>query len=317
MLKKGVMKMNLSFIDLFAGCGGFSLGFRNAGLNENGFVEFWHPAINTHSANFPDALHIGTDITKIADSKISKFSGKADVIIGGPPCQGFSIAGNRDSKDSRNSLFMEFVRFCRIIQPKIFVFENVIGLLSMRTASGEPVKRIIRDEFSKIGYSISAQILNAENYGVPQSRQRVIFIGNRMGKENIFPKPEKSCISVRQAIGNLPFYEIPEIQHVCEPLHGKVKKIAPFLKENEYVYNWKSSNYRTEWNNCSHTLTKSGRYLHPRFNRYLSVREHARLSSFPDSFKFCGSLQEMYGQIGNAVPPKLAEAIAKSIKAML
>ena len=168
-------------IDLFAGCGGLSLGFEMAGFNIPLAIEIDEWASETYEKNHPSTEVLMGDITKIIDLEniISKDDLPIDGIIGGPPCQGFSLSGNRDKKDPRNSLFMEFVRFVKYFKPKFFVMENVTGILSMKTKDNQLVKDIILSEYDAAGYNVKICKLNAAEYGVPQKRERVFFIGIR------------------------------------------------------------------------------------------------------------------------------------------
>lgn len=301
----------MKFIDLFAGCGGMSKGFELAGFECVGFVEFWQPAIDTHLNNCPGVL-IGKDITQIKDEEIEKYAGKVDLICGGPPCQGFSMAGKRDPKDPRNKLFLEFVRFLNIIKPKFFVMENVVGIASMKDADGNSVFNEIMRCFDKIGYKVEVKVLDSSNYGVPERRRRAIFIGNNQGKKNEFPG-FKEKIFLKEVL-NLPYVENEEIQHIYEKKDKKNNYKFSHVKEGENYGSFKSSNKKLKMDNFACTITKGGRYIHPVYNRFISVREAARIQSFPDDFKFSGSINNMYAQIGNAVPVKMAEAIGEKIK---
>ena len=180
----------MKIIDLFSGCGGFSLGFQMENFKPCLAVEIDRWASETYSYNHPKIPVLTKDIRKIDPKKLNL--NKIDGIIGGPPCQGFSLSGNRDTKDPRNSLFIDFVRFVKILQPKFFVMENVKGLLSMKTKKNLLVKDIILEEFNKIKYNVSLQVLTSANYGVPQVRERVFFIGVRedlpFDKNKLIPK---------------------------------------------------------------------------------------------------------------------------------
>ena len=205
----------MNIIDLFAGCGGLSTGFEMAGFNIPVAIEKDEWASETYRVNHPNTKVITEDITKIADPKSLIPDGiNIDGIIGGPPCQGFSLSGKRDPKDPRNSLFMDFVRFIKEINPKFFMMENVPGILSMKTASNEYVCDLILDEYDKAGYNARYKILNAAEYGVPQSRTRVIFIGIRKDinfkPDELYPEGflfgEKQ-ITIDDAIMDLPQIE--------------------------------------------------------------------------------------------------------------
>lgn len=184
-------------IDLFSGVGGFTLGMALGGYNVVGHVEFDKIALKTYELNAPhcgfsNSELIGRDITKISDEQILAFGrkhGKLHSIVGGPPCQGFSTSGKRDPKDPRNSLFIHFVRFVRLLQPSHFLMENVPGMRNMKTASGENCLEIIVRAFREVGYKVDWRILNAANYGVPQTRRRIFIMGNNNDEINRFPFP--------------------------------------------------------------------------------------------------------------------------------
>lgn len=202
----------MKVIDLFAGCGGLSLEFEMAGFEIPVAVEIDAWASETYKNNHPDTKVITEDITKVVNlDTILDEPTVIDGIIGGPPCQGFSLSGNRDKRDPRNSLFMEFVRFVKYFNPKFFVMENVTGLLSMKTIANEYVKDIILKEFRLAGYRVEIFVLNSAEHGVPQTRKRVFFIGLREDIpyeiEKIEPKGwlfGEEQISIEQAIMDLP-----------------------------------------------------------------------------------------------------------------
>jgi len=183
-------------VDLFSGAGGFTLGLA-PNYNIVGHVECDKWALETYELNVPhcgfgQSELICRDITKISDDEIAAFGnrhGKISLIVGGPPCQGFSTSGKRDPKDPRNSLFIHFLRFVKIIGPECFIMENVPGMKSMKTAKGESCFEIILNSFKKIGYNVDWRILNACNYGVPQSRRHIFIMGTNNGKMPIFPLP--------------------------------------------------------------------------------------------------------------------------------
>src|SRR3989344_7613059 len=196
--------MKPKVIDLFAGCGGFSYGFAKAGFEVVGFVEMWKPAIETFVKNHPHAQHLGHDITKIKNNELEKFKGKVDLIIGGPPCQGFSMAGKRNPKDDRNQLYKEFLRFVKIIEPNIIVMENVKGILSMNDKGNERIINKIVNEFIKNNYFVSYKLLNSSDYGVPQNRERVVIIAKNLA---LFPKEKNKKINTLESIRGLPYEE--------------------------------------------------------------------------------------------------------------
>lgn len=203
----------MNIIDLFAGCGGLSLGFEMAGFNIPLAIEKDEWASETYKKNHPSTKVITGDITEISDLEnlIKKENLSIDGIIGGPPCQGFSLSGNRDKNDPRNSLFMEFVRFVKFFKPKFFVMENVTGILSMKTKDNQNVKDLILSEYDKTGYNVQIYKLNAAEYGVPQSRLRIVFIGIRkdlpFDNKKLAPVPflfGENQVTIEQAIMDLP-----------------------------------------------------------------------------------------------------------------
>lgn len=221
----------MNIIDLFAGCGGLSLGFEMAGFNIPLAIEKDEWASETYKRNHPNTNVITGDITKIHDLDLILNNDICiDGIIGGPPCQGFSLSGNRDKNDPRNSLFMEFVRFVKFYKPRFFVMENVTGILSMKTKENKDVKDLILDEYHSAGYNVKICKLNAAEYGVPQSRIRVVFIGIRndieFNEENISPTPflfGEEQITIEQAIMDLPQINsgegMEEMDYIEEPMN--------------------------------------------------------------------------------------------------
>ncbi len=301
----------MKVIDLFAGCGGFSYGFQKEGFEILGFVEVWPPAITTYLQNHPKADHLGTDIAKVRDEVISRFSGEVEIIVGGPPCQGFSIAGKRDPKDQRNQLYKEYLRFVRIIKPKYVIMENVIGLLSMKCIDNERVISKIIHDLIQLGYFVSYQVLNSFDYGVAQKRKRLILIAKKL---DLFPSPQSKKKTVRDVIRNLPEDEIDLNGHLSFNMSKDTLKKIKRLDEGEKIGNFGTARQRLVYDKPSKTIVTKPIYIHPIYNRFLTPRELARIQSFPDSFEFCGSKTSMVKQIGNAVPPLMAQAIAKKIK---
>lgn len=237
----------MNVIDLFAGCGGLSTGFEMAGYKIPLAVEKDEWASETYKKNHKNTKVVTEDITQVLDldSLLPKKNIKIDGIIGGPPCQGFSLSGNRDKKDPRNSLFMEFVRFVKHFQPKFFVMENVTGILSMQTKSGQLVKDVILSEYDAAGYNVEIFILNAAEFGVPQSRIRVFFIGLRKDipydRDRLEPKGflfGDDQITIEQAIMDLPQISAgegkEEAEYPCEPKNEYQKWVREGSKA---VYN--------------------------------------------------------------------------------
>ncbi len=396
-------KKKFRVISLFSGAGGMDLGFINAGFDIVWANDFFKEAVESYKKNVDDRIVYG-DITKIPSSEMPD---DIDLVIGGFPCQGFSIANTKRSmKDERNFLYKEMLRVIDDKKPKFFVAENVKGILSMKKGK---VFEMIKKDFKKLGYNVDAKLLNAAEYGIPQARERVVIIGNRIGVKNPYPKPThwvdskkyeskkglKDPITVEETIGFLSdvrlsdkpitldngmvIYNHMAATNVYDKFWGrkyKVKQedICDYLKmwrdkagyttkkvddyfgykytaghwfrkdnhsgsipkpsdwwelkkilgfDNKYdkkvttmvekEIKFEQSLRITNWNRPSDTITATSPEIHVNRERRLSARECAMLQTFPMDYEFVGSLNVIYRQIGNAVPVKLAEQIAKGI----
>jgi DNA (cytosine-5)-methyltransferase 1 len=348
---------NPTAIALFAGCGGMSLGFKWAGFNLLGHVELDPAARETYHANFLGSRCLGTDIRDVSDEVVRGWReefGTVSVLFGGPPCQGFSLAGKRDSDDPRNELYREFARVARTLRPEYVVLENVRLMTSMKSRSGDVMPSAIMDCFGESGYQLISKSLNARNYGVPQFRERVFFVGIRddLGTkmdlsfplethgeseiESLFSPLIKPYLTFRNATSDLERLESGE-RSLSDPLHFAVehpKHIILMLQnvpEGSSAHNNEdpnlrpSSGYNTtykrlRWDEPSSTISTNfgmisgSRNVHPSCTRSLTIREAARCQSFPDDFKFAGRLGDIRRLIGNAVPPLLAKSIAEHIR---
>ena len=308
---------NYGVVDLFAGAGGMSLGFRQSGYKILSAVELVEVAADTHHLNFPDSHIFCGDIAEYQPLKyVSKKSVR--VVVGGPPCQGFSVAGKRDPNDPRNKLFREFVRVVGELKPDYFVMENVPGILTMQ--KGE-VAQAILEAFDEIGYStVSIAVLETATLGVPQLRSRAIFIGNAKGRPNPFPAPildKSNFIPIEAAISDLPSdTPIPEINHEWTRHSKKFIERISKVKPGESLYPTFLDAYKRQYLGVPSMTIKEnhgGTHIHPTLNRCISAREMARLQSFPDDFIFTGSMKKAMWQIGNAVAPLMAQAIGKAL----
>ena len=304
-------------VDLFAGAGGMSLGFQQAGFKIMSAVEVVDIAAETHHLNFPDShVHCGD----IAEYDPLDYVSKKDiqVVVGGPPCQGFSVAGKRDPNDPRNKLFREFVRVVDVLRPNYFVMENVPGILTMQKGK---VAEAILEAFAEIGYtSVSIAVLETATLGVAQLRSRAIFIGNAKGLPNPFPAPileKNEFIPIEDVISDLPSdVPIPEINHEWTKHSKKFIERISKVKPGESLYPTFLDAYKRQYLGVPSMTIKEnhgGTHIHPTLNRCISAREMARLQSFPDSFIFAGSMKKAMWQIGNAVAPLMAEAIGKAL----
>ncbi|MFV9830530.1 hypothetical protein A4A36_10925 [Bacillus subtilis] len=397
--------MRYKALDLFSGCGGLSEGFLQAGYDVAVSIEIDEKACETQRKNHPETIIIQGDLTELSPQQLEQETqiSNYDLIIGGPPCQGFSTIGTRlgtsdfgeFGEDPRNSLYKEFVKYVRYYQPKMFLMENVPGLYTMQDGA---IRENIENDFSHddpegryVGYRVTSTILRAVEFGVPQKRERVFFVGVRNDFEGIdfqFPEPflnDDDFYTVRDAIGDLPALGVRDGEnktiHQIEPnsfltmlnenafnlrrdnnyeegyIYNHLsrynnprdreifRRLAPFQKLRELnldeiaeylrangfqelpvrLRNGFDDFYRKlDWERPSPTiiahLHKDGlAFIHPDGGqaRSLSIREAARLQSFPDNFIFQGSQSHMFKQIGNAVPPMLAYHLANALREIL
>lgn len=335
MKTQGQTIKTLKYIDLFSGAGGFSLGFDRSGFQNIFSVDIQKDFCKTYKANFPSHTLIEEDITKLSNEKIISLThdNQVDVVIGGPPCQGFSIAGNIGRKfidDPRNRLFQEFVRVVKVTNPKYFVMENVARLY---THNKHLTRKEIIADFNKLGYTVECKILNSADYGVPQVRKRVIFIGSRVTQTILFPEiSHTEHTTVEDALRNLPKLKSGEVSTMLN--HKAMNHTQQMLDKMAFIKDGegrekipenlrpKSGDVRKyiKYNSSKPSITVTGdmrKVFHPWQNRALTVRELARLQTFPDDFEFKSTSIAQQQQVGNAVPPLMAEAIAKTIKKML
>lgn len=375
-------------IDLFSGAGGVTLGLLGAGYRIALSSDINASCARTHARNFPDIPFVHGDIHSLTSSRIRRLAGlragELDLLVGGPPCQGFSIIGTRDLDDPRNGLFREFMRLARELRPKAVVIENVTGLA---TLEGGAVLAEIGREFTRAGYEIDCAELLAAQYGVPQMRWRMFFIGWRkdLGFRGGFPAPthgragigdlvpnrtisgdqSEGFVTIADAIGDLPPIAAGAVgdryqgrpftlyqkamraglkgelyNHYAPKLSPQNMKRIEHLKPGE---DWRSLPFdmlppgmqralrkdhtrrfrRMEWGGVARAIItrfrdpKSGEYIHPDQDRTISIREAARIQSYPDWFAFEGGYSDQYEQVGNAVPPLLARAVAAEVRAVL
>lgn len=337
----------LRVIDLFCGIGGFSYGFEMTKKFEVVVgADIWDVALNTFKTNHKKTLLIHEDLTKMDEHYWDKYKGTIDVIIAGPPCQGFSMSGKRQIGDKRNSLFEEVVRITSVVQPKYVVIENVVGLLSMTNNEGDDIKELIKKELNALGYNVEYKVLNAAEYGVPQARKRVVFLISK-NYPLVYPKPmltEDKFITVGDALGNVdpdgdyyleaktPYQKLMKGKTSFIYNHERRQSNALVTKRMSHIPeggNWKdipkelgtgggvhSNAYkRLDSSKPSVTIKHAAKamIIHPWRNRILTVREVARLQSFDDDFVLTGSGSDQHQQLANAVPPLLGKAIAEQI----
>jgi DNA (cytosine-5)-methyltransferase 1 len=339
----------MKIIDLFSGIGGLSLGFEWAGFEPVVAVDLWSDAIKTYNYNRTSKVGIVQDISSFNNQVLPEILKKNSIngVIGGPPCQGFSTVGTRDVNDPRNHLYLEFYKTVKISKPDFFVLENVRGMLTLN--NGEFVKDLLK-RFGSLGYNIEYKLLNAADFGVPQNRHRVFFVGVKRKKFE-FPETKKNPISSLDGISDLPgladknqkkYKTVAQNEYQSfmrqnsksilnhdftlhsqqtvdviklVPDGGNIKSLPP---EYWNIRKYNKAFERMSSNKPSNTIDTGHRnYFHFCENRIPTVRESARIQSFPDNFEILGTKGSQYKQVGNAVPPLLANEIANQIKKIL
>jgi DNA (cytosine-5)-methyltransferase 1 len=305
-------------ISTFAGCGGSSLGYKLAGFRELLAVEWDQNAVDTFRLNFPGVPVYHGDIAALTGAECMKLAGigpgELDVLDGSPPCQGFSTAGKRKFDDPRNSLFKEFARLLNELQPRVFVMENVTGM----------VKGCMKQAYLAIvatlracGYRVKGEVLNAMYYNVPQSRERVIIIGvrNDLGIEPSHPNPQTKPMTIREAWLDVPVETPPKLS----PKLASIIPRIPVWGDGGDVLGAYFSTKRLSFDQPSRTICKGNVgsracFVHPSEHRAITGAEVKRIASFPDDFEFVGGYKMLIERIGNSVPPNLMRAIAEHVR---
>jgi DNA (cytosine-5)-methyltransferase 1 len=340
-----------TFVDLFAGVGGLTLGLERAGFRSLLAVDHWNDAVRTYLRNFSDHAAVVAGVESLSARRLAKLlPERPQWIVGGPPCQGYSTVGKRNRTDPRNRLFLEFHRIVKQLKPDGFVIENVLGLKDMS------FEEEVAAEFENIGYAVEFRVLRAADFGVPQLRRRVVFVGHRSNGHFLFPEEthdNDQRVTVWEAIGDLPAlapgdradrYDKPafsDFQQVMRhpdglltsheasrhpdqlvraishiPDGGNRFDIPEKLQPRSGFHNsYSRLDSRLPAVAVTQNMGKpSGtRCIHPFQHRGLTAREGARLQSFPDTFHFEGGVTSQRLQIANAVPPLLAEAIGLAL----
>ncbi len=336
--------MSLDALDLFSGAGGLHIGFENAGFDIRLCIDNDTLVEKTHKRNFPNIPMISRDINEVSAPDIKKYlkDGQIDVIIGGPPCQGFSTIGKRSSsdpqkryeEDPRNKLVLTYAKLIRELRPKFIVMENVKGILTLQ--NGEYLKNVLK-LLHEAGYAAEYKLINMADYGVPEIRWRVIIIGNRVGMPVKFPPIDHSdnpddhlpawnnCWDVIKDLENLS--DDPEFNHVALKHTPKIIERYKLIPEGGRLPEDKlpPELYRKNFGNTYKRLSRTRPALtmvpgndafpiHPTLNRSLTVREAARIQTFPDNIIFEGNRRQQGHQVGNAVPPMFSKKLANFIK---
>ena len=330
----------LTSIELFSGAGGLALGLERAGFKHIGLVDNYTDACNTVKKNRPKWNVICDDIANVTTKNLQKLfnlkTGELDVLSGGAPCQSFSYAGKRlGLEDTRGTLFYHYAIFLKQLQPKMFLFDNVKGLL---THDGGKTYKTILEVFKEAGYSVQYKVLNAWDYGVAQKRERLITIGIRNDLQDKikfeFPEPHEYKPVLRDILKDVPksdgvlYGEKKQAIFELVPAGGYWRDIDPEIAKDYMKSCWNMGGGRTgilrrlSLDEPSLTVLtspsqKQTERCHPLEARPMNVRENARCQSFPDDWKFCGKVMSQYKQIGNAVPVNLAYEIGKQLKQSL
>jgi DNA (cytosine-5)-methyltransferase 1 len=336
-------KYSLKFIDLFSGAGGLSCGLEYAGHKCLLAVDFDQDAINTFQHNHQNAETYCGDISKLTKSKMNKLIGDqtVDLIAGGPPCQGFSTAGKGNPLDERNSLFMQFVRIVKLLKPNYVLIENVTGMVAKKNK--KHLEKIFKI-FQNLGYNIDIKVISSELYGVPEKRRRTFIQGSKINHKLSFPKELPSLpVTVGEAFKDLKTKEGDILNHDLSEAKitksidlRRIKRIPEGkgirYKKDERAYLTKSLYLGVDWDHVPENrlrqtryqrldsnqpsptiMTHKQSYYHPFENRFLTIREAAKIQSFPNDFFFKGSSVSKWRQIGNAVPPLLAFHLGKEL----
>ena len=335
-------------LDLFCGCGGLSLGFEMAGYDIKLAIDNWEDALVTYRKNHKGTKTLNADLLNLNPQIVEQECDihDIDIIIGGPPCQGFSVAGKRIIDDDRNKLYKSFVRFVEHFKPKAFVMENVPNILSIGDGA---VKEAVLKDFTGLGYNVTFKVLIASDYGTPQNRRRAIFVGLLDGDTFDFPKKSvENPVTTYDALSDLPEDSVEDgksypsqpqsdyqqfiRKNACKLYNHQVtvhtpetQRIIAMVPDGGNYKNlpkemWGLRKVHIAWTRmnsqkpCFTIDTGHRHHFHYRYNRIPTVRESARVQSFPDSFVFYGSKTSQYKQVGNAVPPLMSFAIARQIK---
>ncbi len=357
----------LKVLDLFCGAGGLSWGFEKLGFQIGWALDYWKPATETFKRNHPNTVVYDKDITEVSDDEVRSLFMGAQIVLGGPPCQGFSTAGKRALEDPRNKLVKEFLRVVKILRPMAFVMENVKGFTNFNKGL---LHKELLSQFHSLGYNLAAGVLDAVLFGVPQKRKRFFIVGV-VGKVPELPVPThgfargifdddfRYVVTFNDATSDLPLLSKPgekattyaslpknnyqlSMRNGCKevltlheaPKHGKrMINLIKYIPQGKSAFDimdsipeelrptsgFANSYKRIKLNEPAPTITRnftvpsSANCIHPIANRALTLREGARIQSFPDCYQFVGSFTDKRLLIGNAVPPLLSLAIAHSV----
>jgi DNA (cytosine-5)-methyltransferase 1 len=310
-------------IDLFCGCGGMSKGLTDAGLNVIAGIDIWDKAVESYNKNYHHKAYCA-DLTELPPEKFNELYNKegkeVDILVGGPPCQSFSIAGKRDKNDPRNALFIEYVKYLDYFKPKAFIMENVIGLLSKKTANGENVIDIIMEQLNR-NYNCIINKLYASDFEVPQNRRRTIIIGIRKDLHILPKEPEPIIKSVQYRIAVksilIPKKDVDKKYYLSEKALAGIENKKGVNKEKGYGFGAQMLDFDKPSYTIPARYWKDGYDALVKYNekeiRRLTITELKRIQSFPDNYIIEGSNKDIIMQIGNAVACKFAYYLGKYI----
>jgi DNA (cytosine-5)-methyltransferase 1 len=319
---------SLRVLDLFCGCGGMSLGLKQAGLHVVAGIDIWSVAIQSYQQNHSDHLGICGDLRSLPpeelESQYGIKKGEIDLLVGGPPCQSFSMAGKRDVSDPRNTLFMEYVRYLDYYLPRMFLMENVMGILSKKTEKGEKIIDIITGELSK-NYTVGIYTLWASDFEVPQNRRRVFLIGIRKDLGQTLPVIPLPIPTIDQRI---PVETILEPREVVDHVHYLSERARQGIVRKAERNRSKGAGFHAQilrMDRPSYTIP--ARYWKDGYDalvqyseteiRRLTLLELKRIQTFPDDYLLLGSKKDQVIQIGNAVPCRLAYHLGRWVQTIL
>lgn len=315
------MECKINVVDLFCGCGGMSKGLSDSGLNVITGIDVWDEAVNNYNNNFSHKAYC-EDLTKLSPEKFNEMYNKnnqnIDIIVGGPPCQSFSMAGKRDKNDPRNSLFVEYVKYLDYFKPKAFVMENVMGILSKQTTDNIKIIDIIMNDLNK-NYNCIINKLYASDFEVPQNRRRVIIVGIRKDLDIIPKELEKIILNKQERI---PVKNILLEKDKINPSYFLSDKAIQGIANKKKKSNEKGHGFGAQFLNLEKpSYTISARYWKDGYDalvkynekeiRRLTITEIKRIQSFPDNYILNGSKKDIITQLGNAVPCRFAYHIGK------
>jgi DNA (cytosine-5)-methyltransferase 1 len=304
--------LNMDTLDLCVGAGGLSLGLEQAGHRVITGVDVWDDALNTYRHNH-SSVGLKADLHNTEPSELPLSHNQVELVAGGPPCKGFSLAGKRDEEDDRNQLIARFLDYVEYFEPQEVIMENVTGILSMNTGDGQNLPEYINRRLSEMGYSVDQFTLSADDYGLAQARERVFFRGS-MNSNPV--KPEPTTANETLPVSDILYRDFDGLpnHNITNHQQSTIDKMAK-LDYEESVYDYGEAWKRLNPEKPSITIKENhgAPFVHPKKDRVGTPRECAAIQGFPDNYKFTGSKSSVLKQIGNAVPPVLGKAVGETL----